>query len=254
MTEPWAVPDSHQQPQVPTSGDLRHEQMYLQNRMLARLAQPEFEQFVPHLTIAKLRAGDGIGDTRHLNHRLYFPLSGAVSFVVELEDGKPIETAMLGRDGVVGAWALYDTIAPNKVVVSIPGTAAVIAVAQARAISEASPGFRKLLREHVSFLFAQVQQTAACNAAHDVTQRLCRWLLRTRDLVGDQVPIKQDALAGMLGVRRSSISIVASQLQNLGAISYRRGKISITDVIRLEELSCECSGRLRFANQHKSWR
>jgi CRP-like cAMP-binding protein len=90
-------------------------------------------------------------------------------------------------------------------------------------------------------LFAQAQQTAACNASHAVEARLARWLLRMRDLTGsDKLALTQDFLAQMIGVQRNSVSGVAHALQQAGIIHYNRGQIEITDPEGLKQTSCEC--------------
>ena len=88
---------------------------------------------------------------------------------------------------------------------------------------------------------AQAQQSAACNASHGVEARLARWLLRTRDLTGGEIlELTQEFLAQMLGVRRTSVSLVANTLQNAGFIRYRRGHVEITNLEGLQEVACEC--------------
>jgi CRP-like cAMP-binding protein len=94
---------------------------------------------------------------------------------------------------------------------------------------------------HEQALFAQAQQSAACMAHHEVEARLCRWLLRARDLSGsDHLPFTQEFLAEMLGVRRTSVTAVARTLQEAGMVKYTRGKIEILDVEGLYESACEC--------------
>jgi CRP-like cAMP-binding protein len=94
---------------------------------------------------------------------------------------------------------------------------------------------------HEQTLFAQAQQSTACMAHHEVEARLCRWLLRARDLSGsDTLPFTQEFLAEMLGVQRTSVTTVARTLQEAGMIRYTRGKIVIIDVEGLREGVCEC--------------
>src|SRR5260370_1453782 len=88
---------------------------------------------------------------------------------------------------------------------------------------------------------AQSQQSAACNAIHTIEARLSRWLLRCRDLVGsEELPLTQEFVAQMLGVRRTSVSIVANTLQQAGLIKYKRGHIRVLDLEGLRESACEC--------------
>jgi CRP-like cAMP-binding protein len=98
-----------------------------------------------------------------------------------------------------------------------------------------------ILIRHEQTVYAQAQQSTACMAAHDVEARLCRWLLRARDLSGsDTLQFTQEFLAEMLGVRRTSVTLVAHTLQQAGMIKYARGKIQILNVEGLQETACEC--------------
>ena len=104
-----------------------------------------------------------------------------------------------------------------------------------------SPTLSSVLIRHEQTVYAQAQQSTACMAAHQVEQRLCRWLLRARDLCGlNELSFTQEFLAEMLGVRRTSVSAAAAVLQETKIITYARGKIRITDLPRLRKSSCEC--------------
>jgi CRP-like cAMP-binding protein len=179
--------------------------------------------------------------------RIYFPHSGVVSLVVELNIGEMIETAMVGRDGVVNAAAALDgKVSFNKGIVQVAGAASVIDVEKIRRLADQLKSFRALLIRHEQVLFAQSQQSAACNASHSVENRLCRWLLRMRDLAGsDDLTLTQEFLAQMLGVRRPSVSVVANTLQKAGLIRYRRGHIRLLDVKGLRRGACECYGTVK---------
>jgi CRP-like cAMP-binding protein len=158
-----------------------------------------------------------------------------------------IETAMVGNDGVFNATAALDgKESLNKAVVQLAGVASVIDAERLRTIADGSPALRSLLMRHEQVLFAQSQQSAACNASHSVETRMCRWLMRMRDLAdSDDLTLTQDFLAQMIGVRRASVSIVASTLQKAGLIRYRRGNIRILDVAGLREGACECYGAVK---------
>ena len=114
-----------------------------------------------------------------------------------------------------------------------------------RQLALADEKFRAVLVRHEQVLLAQAQQSAACNASHAVEARMCRWLLRMRDLVGDDLPLTQDFIAQMMGVRRPSVSLVAGTLQQAGLIKYRRGHITIVDIERLQDSACECYETVR---------
>jgi CRP-like cAMP-binding protein len=117
-----------------------------------------------------------------------------------------------------------------------------------RQIVLAIPAFRELLIGYEQFFLAQVQQTAACNAQHDLRQRMCRWLLRMNELAGPQLPLTQEFMAQMLGVRRTSVSEIAAELQRAGLISYHRGHLRIEDIDKVRQDACECHDALRVSH------
>jgi len=222
------------------------------NEFLASLSPGDFELLRPHLKSVDLvhktvlvRAGDVLD-------RVYFPTSGIISLVVSLAAGQTTEAAMIGRDSAFGALAALDGgIALIDALIQLKGTASVIQVAQLRKAADASPSLRGSLMRHEQALLVQALQSAACNASHTVEARLSRWLLRARDLAdSDSMAFTQEFLAQMLGVRRSSVSLVAHTLQRAGLIRYRRGHIEITDLEGLRDSSCECYGAIK-ANYEK---
>ena len=178
-----------------------------------------------------------LGPVRHV----YFPYSAIVSFLVPLEDGRLVQTGVVGRDGVVGALqALHDKISANRIAVQMPGRAAVIDADRLAEIAHGRPIVRSLLLSHEQFFLCEVQQTAACNAVHTIEQRISRWLLRMNDLVGMNVAMTQELLSQIIGVRRTSVTLAAASLQAAGVIRYRRGRIQLVDIERLKHSSCEC--------------
>jgi CRP-like cAMP-binding protein len=215
--------------------------MAYQNRILASLPESTQSALGPHLKNMDLKFGSVLFESGGAVEHVYFPHSGVISLVVELEEGDMLETAMVGRDGVLGVSSALDgKVSLNKAIIQSAGTASVANADAVRDIALKDDVFRSRLLRHEQVLFAQCQQSAACNAAHTVEARLCRWLLRLRDLVGDDLQLTQEFLGQMLGVRRSSVSLVASTLQSAGLIRYSRGNIRLLDVEGLQEASCEC--------------
>jgi CRP-like cAMP-binding protein len=211
------------------------------NRLLASLPRAVFGAIKPDLKLVELNHGDVIAETGGLIRRVYFPHSGIISLVVELSIGDTIETATIGRDGVIGAAAALDgRISFNKGVVQLGGAASVMGVERLRALTDENKRFRSILIRHEQVLFAQAQQSAACNASHSAEARMCRWLLRMRDLAGERLRLTQKFLGQMMGVQRSTVSLAANTLQRAGLIKYRRGNIEILDVEGLREAACEC--------------
>ena len=212
------------------------------NRLLAATSVEVFEALKPHLSLRECRAGDVLGEPGQTISKVYFPQSGIISLVVDLSVGDTIETAMIGRDGALhAASALDGKVCLNRAIVQLAGFASVIAVEHLINVADQHRDFRALLIRHEQVLFAQAQQSAACNASHLVEARLCRWLLRTRDLAGgDDLAVTQEFLAQMLGVQRTSVSITANMLQKAGYISYKRGHVRLLNVEGLKDAACEC--------------
>jgi CRP-like cAMP-binding protein len=212
------------------------------NNFLASLPAKDFELLRPHLKPFDLVHEELLFDAGETLNRVYLPHSGVISLVVGLADGQLIEAAMVGRDSLVGGSAALDGgIALNRGIVQVEGIATILDVKTLREIADESVAFRTMLIRHEQVLFAQAQQSAACNASHTVEARMSRWLLRTRDLTGsDMLGLTQEYLAQMLGVRRTSVSLVANTLQDAGLIRYSRGRIEITNLEGLRATSCEC--------------
>src|SRR6478609_3246338 len=217
------------------------------NRLLASLPADAFSAISPHLKIVELKFGEVLAEAGSPIRQVYFPYSGVISLVVELEVGMMIETAMVGRDGVLNAApALDGKVSLNKGIVQSAGSAGTIEVNRFRRLANEFEPFRSLLMRHEQVLFAQSQQSAACNASHSVEARMCRWLLFMRDLAGnDDLMLTQEFLAQMLSVRRPSVSIVASPLQKAGLIKYSRGRMRLLDVKGLQKRACECYGTVK---------
>jgi CRP-like cAMP-binding protein len=212
------------------------------NRLLASLVPADFELLRPHLKPIELTHEAVLFEAGDKIDRVYFPHSGIISLVVELSEGRVIEAAMIGRDSMLGATSAMDgAISLNKAIIQLGGVGETLDVTRFRAVAEKSARLRTALLRHEQLVFAQAQQSAACNAAHTVNARLARWLLRARDLSGsDRLELTQEFLAQMLGVRRTSVSPVANALQEAGLVRYSRGRIDILDLQGLQGASCEC--------------
>ena len=215
---------------------------HLDNKLLAALPRSQFNLLVPHLTVAAMAQGTVVYETGDEVDQVYFPHNGMFSLLAVMRDGKAIETATVGREGVIGAMAglgLYTSLV--RVVVQLPLTTSKIPSAQFRKVVVASEAVRDLSVHFNEVLLTQARITAACNALHPVEARFCRWLLQSADrAASDTVTLTQELLAEMLGVRRTSVTEVAGKMQHEGVITYSRGVIKILDREGLERLSCEC--------------
>jgi CRP-like cAMP-binding protein len=209
------------------------------NRLLAALSATDFALLRPHFkTVDLVQEVVLVGAGDRLT-QVFFPHSGVISLVVSLAGGG---RASVGHDSVFGGSAALDgNISLTDAIVQLPGAASTLDVGILRAAAEQSIDFRTTLIRHEQALFAQAQQSAACNAMHSAEARLSRWLLRMHDLAGtDKLHLTQNFLAQMIGVQRNSVSIVAHTLQQAGIIKYSRGNIEITNLEALKEASCEC--------------
>ena len=213
-----------------------------QNGFLSSLAADDFELIRPHLRAADLSQDMVLVEVDETLKRAYMPHKGVISLVVKLARGEHVQIAMIGRDSIFGAFsALGDAVALNSAVVLVPGAASTIDIDQLRNAADQSTTLRATLARHGLAVYAQVQQTAGCNASHTVESRLARCLLQTCDLSGsDKFVLTQEALAQMIGARRNSVSLVANTLQHANFIHYSRGHIKITNMEGLIRTSCEC--------------
>jgi CRP-like cAMP-binding protein len=214
----------------------------LDNKLLASLPRDDFDRLLPHLSTVSLQQGGVLFEAGDEVDQIYFPHYGMLSLLAVLRDGKAIETATVGREGVVGAMAglgLYKSLV--RVVVQMPMACGRIAATHFRTTAAASNPVRNLCIRYNEVLLSQARVTAACNALHPIEARFCRWLLQSADRsASDTVALTQEFLAEMLGVRRTSVTEVASKMQNAGVITYSRGLIRILDRPALMRMSCEC--------------
>jgi CRP-like cAMP-binding protein len=219
----------------------------LANKLLAALPLTDIEILKTGLTILPLAQGVLLFDVDDEVDQVYFPLSGMISLLVVLKNGNGVETATVGREGVVGAMAGLGLHKSRvKAVIQLASVVARISAAQFRKATAKSAAILNLSIRYNETLLSQARVTAACNLSHSVEARFCRWLLQSRDRVeSDTVPLTQEFLSEMLGVRRTSVTEVAIKMQDAGAISYSRGIIKIVDLQKLKEFSCECYETLR---------
>jgi len=201
---------------------------------LARL-QPHLKDFSMEIVAVLHVPGASI---KHV----YFPLSGMVSLLAVMRTGEQIETAIVGREGVVGASIGSDgSESAGQTTVQIAGAAWRIEGPKFLDLYQESVPFRTLINKFQNLILLQAQQSAACHALHTVEARLCRWLLQSQDVTeSDIVPLTQEFLSHMLGVRRSSVSLCAHALQAAGLIRYARGQIKVLNRDGLKESACEC--------------
>lgn len=217
-------------------------QNFSQNQILAALSREEQNQIRSNQETVRLTKGKVLYDAGDAIRHLYFPMGGMVSLLSTTRDGASIEVGMIGNEGVAGLPVLLGiNAAPYRVMVQIPGNAIRIRADALKKVFDKGGGLHDLLLKYTHTLLMQISQSAACNRFHTVEERLCRWLLISRDRVhSDTIYLTQEFLSHMLGVPRTSVTTIAGKLQRGRLIRYSRGKIQITDRPRMEAASCEC--------------
>jgi CRP-like cAMP-binding protein len=217
------------------------------NRLLAALKPADLALLSPHLEESRLKQGVMLKEAGELIEQVYFPESGMISLLAVMTGGNGVETATIGREGAVGVTAgLGGRIATGRAVVQLEGSFAHLAVGPFKKAMNKSPAMRDFLARYNDAQTSLVYQVAGCNALHQAPMRLCRWLLQTHDRgEGDIVPLTQEFLSEMLGVQRTTVTMLAKELQEDGLIDYRRGRIEIVDRKGLEARACECYATAR---------
>ena len=168
-----------------------------------------------------------------------------VSMVVDLDDGRTVEVASIGREGAVGGIISCGNIpAFTRAEVMVAGPAARVSMDALEDAKAKSAHLRNLFCRYSDYLLAQIMQTVACNSFHPIEARAARWLLTAHDRGGNRLELTQESLAGLLGVQRTTVNAVARELQDEGLITTRRGIIEVHDRAGLERRSCECYGRV----------
>lgn len=228
-----------------------------QNSILASLSREAYAHFAPHLQPVSLSAGEVLTEPGPVIGDAYFVNSGMVSVLAILHNGDSLEVGIIGREGLVDVNMLLGCRTTlNRVIVQVSATALRIkASVLTRLYNESGPQLRATGNRYMQYRLNQMSQSAICNHAHGIEERLARWLLMTADAVGeDHFCLTHEFLSQMLGARRSSVTLAAGTLALAGIVEYRRGKILILKRKSLEDLSCECYGILKgeYASLAKS--
>jgi CRP-like cAMP-binding protein len=162
--------------------------------------------------------------------------------MLDMPDGQTVATTLVGREGALASFSvLGPSLSSVTAIARAAGTASLISAARFRAAFAQSAAIRNVVQVHARALLLQLQHVAACNALHRVDGRMARWLLQLHDRVpDDRLPVTQEALAQLLGVRRTTVTLMMSKLREAGAVrSDRRGFVEI-DRARLEKVACDC--------------
>ncbi|QCQ99889.1 Crp/Fnr family transcriptional regulator [Brevundimonas sp. SGAir0440] len=215
------------------------------NRLIQGLNPDDRDALLAIATPVDFAPGHVFSEPDDPIEHLHFIDSGFCSSVAVLEDGRTVETVMIGREGVLGVVAsVVPHHAHTRSVAQVAGTARRVDAAKFRALSAQRPGVRDAVADYMARLQGELEQSAACNALHHAGQRFAKWLLRCHDRVeGDTLNLTQEYLASMLGSQRTTVNEAAQGLQKAGAIAYSRGRITVLDRAALERAACECYRR-----------
>ena len=233
---------------IESIADFTHasEPAFIGNRLLATFP-PELRQTVrDQVEIIRLETGDTVLSKGAAVQSSVFPFGTTmISMIIDLADGRSVEVASIGKEGAVGGIvSCGHAPAFARAEATVPGFAARVPM---KVIEEAKAGsghLRNLFCRYSDFLLAQIMQSVACNSFHPIEKRAARWLLTAQDRAGAHLVLTQEALAGLLGVQRTTINAVARQLADEGLITTRRGTISVQDRAGLERAACECHDRV----------
>ena len=212
------------------------------NLLLVGLPASVQEAIAEHLRPLKLEQNTVVQEAGRPIKHVYFPSAGMISLLAVTRTGDAIETGIVGHDGVAfGNGGQLGMPSFVQGIVQIAGEGHSIRAEIFRELHDAHAPLKTAVDRYEAYVLVQAQQNAACHALHPVSARFCRWILQAQNVVGGEtVNLTQEFLSHMLGVRRSSVSVVAFDLQKKGAIEYHRGRIKILDRQLLEKCSCEC--------------
>jgi CRP-like cAMP-binding protein len=214
----------------------------LTNRLLTELAGEDFARVLPFLEPVSLACDEELYGYGQSIKFVYFPESAVLSHLHLLSDGCMVEAALIGKEGLAGLSAIFNSPRPPYLTqVVLAGSALRVRAEVIRDEFVRGRTMQQLLLGYASTRIAQLSQRAVCNGRHSVEERLCSWLLMIHDRAGDaELALTHEQIARHLGTRRAGITCVATSLRDKGIISYSRGQLRLTDRQALEAISCEC--------------
>src|SRR5258705_4032572 len=218
------------------------------NRLLAALPPADLDLLAPERQTVALDQDAVLSQAGDPIEHVFFPDSGAISLMIDMANGQTVATAAIGHEGAIGILSVLGP-SPSAItaIVRAAGTASRIPPSRFHAAFNRSPAIRNAVQIYVRAMLTQFQLGAACNALHPVEARMARWLLHLRDRIDhDVLPLTQDALSQILGVQRTTVTLLMRNLRASGAIrSDRRGQIEV-DRSRLAAAAFECQRTMRL--------
>jgi CRP-like cAMP-binding protein len=217
------------------------------NEILGQLDPEALALLAPHLREVTLENGIVLFQEGAAIEHVYFPTKGLISLVITSEEGDSVEVGLAGQEGMAGssiAFGLPESFC--LATVQIAGTGLRMPAGKFAAAYEESASVRRVVNRYHMQRLAHAQQSAACNAIHPVAARMCRWLLEVRDRVGtDRLQLRQEFLAQMLGVQRTTVTLTEGNLKAAGLVHIGRGYIEIKNVDGIRRSACGCYASLR---------
>jgi CRP-like cAMP-binding protein len=212
------------------------------NHLLAALGEDLYNDLLPHLELVSFACGDYIYQPGDNVDFIYFPETAVISEFQILEDGRTVEIAMTGNEGVLGLLPMFNSgKAANWTQASIGGTAAKVNSRTFEKKIARHPGFQKQMFEFITEYVRQISQRSVCNSYHVIEQRFCSWLLMIQERKkSNKIPLTQEQIARSLGIHRPSLTHIAQNLRAKKIIDYVRGKIYILNRAELENSACAC--------------
>lgn len=218
----------------------------LQNRLLAAMPAEDLRRWLPFLVPVDLARGEVLHESGAIPRQAWFPTDVTISLLYLSDNGACDEIGVIGREGMVGTSLCMDgQSTPARAQVQAAGGALVLPARVLQDDFERFSAVRHVLLRYALALGAQISQTAVCNRHHCVEQRLARRLLQGLDCQPGTVRMTQEQLAGLLGVRRESVTAAALRLQGAGLLHYSRGQIGVLDRAGLERHACKCHAMIQ---------
>jgi hypothetical protein len=215
------------------------------NNLLRRLNASDFELLQPNLAHEESPAGGLLYNPGDNVDTVHFPCGPALaSFMVPNEDGRDVETILVGREGAVGGIVSQGYLpAYTRIMVKFGGPFVRLQVRKLEAAKLKSATLRNVFARYADCLLAQIFQATACNAIHSIEQRTAKWIISAMERTnGDNiVPLTHEQLATLLGVGRSYTSRVIQAFKAEGVLETRRGSILIRNREALRIRSCLCN-------------
>jgi CRP-like cAMP-binding protein len=225
-----------------TTGLDRLDRAFVGNLLLATFSEDIRGHIEPDGEIVELAVGERVLSRGQDVTWSYFPFGTTmISLVVEMTDGRSVQVASIGREGAVGGIvSCGHAPAFSQAQVMVGGPAMRMPMQALEQAKRRSEFVANIFCRFSDYLLAEVMQSAACNSFHSIQQRAARWLLTAQDRAGDRIELTQEALAGLLGVQRTTVNAVVGVLQDQGLISARRGRVIVVDRAGLKRQACEC--------------